>query len=65
MLAGFEENEDLKTLIKDLKYHNHSDKFSKVMPNTDFLKACWVKIRSLKRSLTPAFADTLDGINNS
>lgn len=64
-LEGFENNEELKKLRYNLETYNFSDNFSKIMSNPEFLMACWVNVRARKGSMTPAFGDTLDGLDKN
>lgn len=64
-LAGFENNGELNTLKYNLEKENSSDNFSRIMSNPEFLMACWAKIRSHPGGMTPAFGNTLDGLNKT
>lgn len=64
-LSGFYKDAQLDILINDAKNNKLCTNLSYLMSKPDFLIACWVKIRSNKRSLTPALnkKSTLNGID--
>lgn len=69
-LANFElsssyESQHLLKLKKDLSNGLKAVNLSVIMSDPDFLIACWVRIRSNKGSLTPAFDGSIDGIQKS
>jgi group II intron reverse transcriptase/maturase len=64
-LSGHERNEKFLTLKNKISLNEKADNLSEIMSDPDFLIACWVKIRSNKGSMTPAFEDTLDGIKTN
>ena len=62
-LSGSYKSQQLLKLKSDLSIGLEATNLSIIMSDSDFLIACWVRIRSNKGSLTPAFnKDTLDGI---
>lgn len=64
VLSGSYENTQLQALKKKAENFEQLDNLSRIMSDPKYLIGCWIKIRSNKGSLTPAFnKDTLDGIN--
>lgn len=61
-LTGFEIDEELKTLINNLKYKKFSDNFSRIISNPNFLIACWIHIKHRKDNLTLTFDNILSGL---
>ena len=61
-LSGFYESQHLLKLNSDLKNGLKATNLSVIMSDPNFLVACWVRIKSNKGSLTPAFDGTIDGI---
>lgn len=64
-LSGSYESQHLLKLKKDLSNGLKATNLSVIMSDPDFLIACWVRIRSNKGSLTPAFDGSIDGIQKS
>lgn len=65
-LSGLYGNKEIDKLIFNTKNNSECSNLSKIISNPDFLKACWVKIRSNKGALTLALeTDTLDGIKDT
>jgi len=64
-LSGSYKSQQLLKLKNDLSYGLKATNLSVVMSDPDFLIASWVRIRSNKGSITKAFDDTLDGIQES
>jgi len=64
-LSGSYESQHLLKLKKDLSNGLKITNLSVIMSDPDFLIACWVRIRSNKGSLTPAFDGSIDGIQKS
>jgi group II intron reverse transcriptase/maturase len=64
-LSGSYRGEQLLKLKSDLANGNKANNLSKILSDPKFLVACWVRIRSNKGSLTPAFDGSIDGINSS
>lgn len=62
MLAGIDYLEELKILKSRLDKGEKANNLSRIMSDPNFLISCWVRIRSNKGSITPAFDETLDGI---
>jgi len=63
MLEGIEYQKELKILKSRLVKGEKAKNLSRIMSDPKFLIACWVRIRSNRGALTPAFGGTLDGIN--
>ena len=61
-LSGSYKSQHLFKLISDLKNGSKATNLSVIMSDPNFLIACWVRIRSNKGSITPAFNGTIDGI---
>lgn len=64
-LLGFYEGQQLLKLQSDLTNGLKAENLSIIMSDPDFLVSCWVRIRSNKGSLTPAFDGSIDGIKES
>ena len=64
-LSGSYESQHLLKLKKDLSNGLKTTNLSVIMSDPDFLIACWVRIRSNKGSLIPAFDGSIDGIQKS
>nr|YP_009495510.1 reverse transcriptase [Psammoneis japonica]AWQ64240.1 reverse transcriptase [Psammoneis japonica] len=64
-LSGSYVSQHLLKLKSDLKNELKATNLSVIMSDPNFLIACWVRIRSNKGSLTPAFDGTIDGIKES
>jgi len=64
-LSGSYRGEQLLKLKSDLAKGNKANNISKILSDPKFLVACWVRIRSNKGSLTPAFDGSIDGIKSS
>jgi hypothetical protein len=64
-LSGSYESQHLLKLNSDLKNGLKATNLSVIMSDPNFLVACWVRIRSNKGNLTPAFDGTIDGIKES
>lgn len=64
-LSGSYKSQHLLKLISDLKNGLKATNLSVIMSDPNFLIACWVRIRSNKGSITPAFDGTIDGIKES
>ena len=64
-LSGSYKSQHLFKLKKDLSNGLKATNLSVIMSDPDFLIACWVRIRSNKGSLTPAFDGSIDGIKES
>lgn len=64
-LSDSYESQHLLKLNSDLKNGLKATNLSVIMSDPNFLVACWVRIRSNKGSLTPAFDRTIDGIRES
>lgn len=62
-LSGQERNEELLTLKNKISCNEKAENLSLIMSDPGFLMACWVKVRSNTGSMTPAFDQTLDGID--
>lgn len=62
VLKGIDYQEELKILKLNLDKGEKVKNLSRIMSDPNFLITCWVKIRSNKGSLTPAFDGSLDGI---
>lgn len=63
MLAGIDYQKELKILKLCLAKGEKAKNLSRIMSDPAFLISCWVRIRSNRGSLTPAFEGTLDGLN--
>jgi group II intron reverse transcriptase/maturase len=63
-LEGLEGTEQLQILKENLSSKGTAHNLSEIMSIPDFLISSYVKIRSNKGSMTPAFDDTLDKIKN-
>lgn len=63
MLAGIDYQKELEILKSRLDKGEKANNLSRIMSDPAFLVACWVRIRSNSGSNTPAFGNTLDGIN--
>jgi group II intron reverse transcriptase/maturase len=64
-LSGSYESQHLLKLNSDLKNGLKATNLSVIMSDPNFLVACWVRIRSNKGSLTPAFDGNINGIKES
>lgn len=64
-LSGSYKSQHLLKLKNDLSNELKATNLSVIMSDPDFLIACWVRIRSNKGSLTPAFDGSIDGIQKS
>ena len=64
-LSGSYESEQLLKLKSDLAKGSKAKNLSKILSDPKFLVSCWVKIKSNKRNITPAFNRSIDGIKSS
>lgn len=64
-LSGSYENQHLLKLKSDMANKLKAKNLSIIMSDHNFLIACWVRIRSNKGSLTPAFEGSIDRIKES
>lgn len=64
-LSGSYKGEQLLKLKSDLLKGNKANNLSTILSDPKFLIFCWVRLRSNKGSLTPAFDGSIDGINSS
>nr|YP_009317774.1 hypothetical protein Nram.m66 [Navicula ramosissima]AOY40378.1 hypothetical protein Nram.m66 [Navicula ramosissima] len=64
-LSGSYRGEQLLKLKSDLMKGNKANNLSTILSDPKFLVSCWVRIRSNKGNLTPAFDGSIDGIKSS
>jgi group II intron reverse transcriptase/maturase len=64
-LSGSYRGKQLLKLKSDLTKGSKANNLSKILSDPKFLVSCWVRIRSNKGSLTPAFDGSMDGIKSS
>lgn len=64
-LSGSYESQHLLKLKSDVNKGLKATNLSVIMSDPNFLIACWVRIRSNKSNLTPAFDGTIDSIKES
>lgn len=64
-LSGSYRGEQLLKLKSDLMKGNKANNLSSILSDPKFLISCWVRIRSNKGSLIPAFDGSIDGIKIS
>ena len=61
-LSGYDGDGQIQKLEFNIKQGNIITNLSQILADSNFLNSSWVKIRSNKGSITPAFGGSMDGI---